>query len=257
MRVGDGGGGRPPRMRRIRPGSRSRMRREDRALPRPASRTRVPYQRHHAPARGASACSIGGSSAWGTCVRKGRSGVGRNGGPDPARIDPIWLRSAENPGRSCKASCSAGPGRAPQSLHTCGAIPNRVAPSTPFRKGVLHESPAFRDRAGCRRVLARARPACPGARREGPPRRPPRRPRRRSPAGHRPPRRARLPARSHAGGLQARHRHGRRLHRAGPRGDEGRVPRRPPRAEHRRDDRRRVQVPRAHARRRRRRWRRG
>jgi hypothetical protein len=76
-----------------------------RALPLPASRTRVPFPRHRAPARGASACSIGGSSARGTCVRKGREGVGRNGTPAREPSPSIWLKSAENPAPACKASC--------------------------------------------------------------------------------------------------------------------------------------------------------
>jgi hypothetical protein len=80
-------------------------RERDRALPRPASRTRVPFPRHHAPARGASAWSVGGSSARGTCVRKARVAVGRNGDRDPHRFAAIRLCSAENPRSDCNASC--------------------------------------------------------------------------------------------------------------------------------------------------------
>ena len=50
-----------------------------RGLPLPASRTRVPCRRPLAPARGASDCLAGVSSAWGTCVREGTEAVGRNG----------------------------------------------------------------------------------------------------------------------------------------------------------------------------------
>ena len=77
----------------------------DRALPLPASRTRVPFPRHRAPAREASVCSIGGSSARGTCVRKGRGGVGRNGRRSGVRAGPIWLKTAENATMCCNASC--------------------------------------------------------------------------------------------------------------------------------------------------------
>jgi hypothetical protein len=84
-----------------------------RALPLPASRTRVPFPRHRAPARGASACSIGGSSARGTCVREGRWGVGRNGSTGRTRNARIWLQIAENPMSICNASCNgAGVARA-------------------------------------------------------------------------------------------------------------------------------------------------
>ena len=69
-----------------------------------------------------------------------------------------------------------------------------------------------------------------GARRRG-------RPRRVS-ARDRAPRRGRLPARPHAGGLRAGDQARRRLHRAGPRGHEGRTPDRAPRAEHHHHDRR-------------------
>ncbi len=84
----------------------------DRALPLPASRTPVPFPRHRAPARGASACSIGGSSARGTCVRKGRGGVGRNGCRRAAHPRPIWLQIAEYASSDCNASCNRPPGRA-------------------------------------------------------------------------------------------------------------------------------------------------
>ena len=47
-----------------------RARLRSRTMPRPASRTRVPFPRHRAPARGASACSVDGWSARGTCVRE-------------------------------------------------------------------------------------------------------------------------------------------------------------------------------------------
>jgi hypothetical protein len=46
--------------------------------PHPASRTRRPYRRPSAPARGASACSGDVRSLRGTCVRETRVGVGRN-----------------------------------------------------------------------------------------------------------------------------------------------------------------------------------
>jgi hypothetical protein len=70
----------------------------DRVLPLPASRTPVPFPRHRAPAREASACSIGGSSARGTCVRKGRVGVGRNGCQQPGMRPGIWLKTAQKCG---------------------------------------------------------------------------------------------------------------------------------------------------------------
>ena len=54
------------------------------------------------------------------------------------------------------------------------------------------------------------------------------------PARDRAPRRRRLRARAHAPGVRARDQARRRLHRAGPRGDEGRRADRAPRAEHRR-----------------------
>ena len=56
------------------------------------------------------------------------------------------------------------------------------------------------------------------------------------PARDRPPRGRGLPARAHARGLHARDQARRRLHRAGPRGHEGRRADRPPRAEHHRHD---------------------
>ena len=241
-------------------------RREDRTLPRPASRTRVPYRRHCAPARGASACSFGGSSAWGTCVRKGRGGVGRNGRRERRREPAEMALSRENVLRFCNGSCSDGragsgagtpardsasPARRPGSrarMSSRAPDPNRVAPSVRPGKGCFSES--------CARC-SRSWP--PYARSSSS--------RRRSPAaqaahttatatttlplitGHR-----------GAPGYRPDHtlegyklaiEHGRRLHRAGPGLDEGRLPDRPARAEHRRHDRRREQVPRAQARRRR------
>jgi hypothetical protein len=83
-----------------------------RALPHPASRTRVPFPRHHAPARGASACSIGGSSARGTCVRKPRVGVGRNRSWRPPSSRAIWLWIAENPRSNCNETCTTRSGGA-------------------------------------------------------------------------------------------------------------------------------------------------
>jgi hypothetical protein len=93
-----------------------------RALPLPASRTPVPFPQHRAPARGASACSIGGSSARGTCVRKGRVGVGRNGCHQPGTRPAIWLKTAENADSRCNASCTQPARRA------APGVPARVAP---------------------------------------------------------------------------------------------------------------------------------
>jgi hypothetical protein len=92
-----------------------------RALPRPASRTPVPFPRHRAPARGASACSIGGSSARGTCVRKGRGGVGRNGARSRSRARPMWLWSAEEAASSCNTSCNRSRGGA-KPVPTAGTV---------------------------------------------------------------------------------------------------------------------------------------
>jgi hypothetical protein len=106
----------------------------DRALPRPASRTPVPFPRHRAPARGASACSVGGSSARGTCVRKPRGGVGRNGAAGPACARPIWLCAAEKRTFRCNASCKrprAGTSPPAQPVHIRPPGRARVARSTP------------------------------------------------------------------------------------------------------------------------------
>jgi len=107
-----------------------------RALPRPASRTRVPFPRHHAPARGASAWSVGGSSARGTCVRKARVAVGRNGDRAPHRFTAIRLCSAETPRPDCNASCSGAagaPGRRDGRRRSAPAAPE-VRPTTSRRR---------------------------------------------------------------------------------------------------------------------------
>ena len=83
-----------------------RNRPRDRALPRPASRTRVPFPWHRAPARGASVCLVDGLSAWGTCVRNGKGGVGRNGCRITRAHRPIRLCAAETPALPCNASCT-------------------------------------------------------------------------------------------------------------------------------------------------------
>src|SRR5829696_8672962 len=77
----------------------------DRTLPHPASRTPVPFPRHRASAREASAWSVGGSSARGTCVRKARSQLGRNGPLRRLPRGPIPLCRAENRNADCNASC--------------------------------------------------------------------------------------------------------------------------------------------------------
>ena len=133
MRVHGGGGGRPRLTRRRRPGSRLRGGERDRALPRPASRTRVPFPRHHAPARGASACSVGGSSARGTCVRKARVAVGRNGGRDRAPIRPRFGSVPRKiRGRNCNASCK-GPQRLGPARPSARPAPE-VRPTTSRRR---------------------------------------------------------------------------------------------------------------------------
>ena len=197
-------------------------RERDRALPRPASRTRVPFPRHHASARGASAWSVGGSSARGTCVRKARVAVGRNGGRGRHRSGPIRLCSAETPRSNCNASCSGartrqepapvGPAtpvvrattsrrRVFTSEARAGLESRRTSPHGPGRS-VHHERPTRRpgDARG-HRLHARGGPRA----RTGPPPAPAsRRRRRRRPATrHRPPRRQRLSARAHARVLQA------------------------------------------------------
>ena len=93
----------------------------------------------------------------------------------------------------------------------------------------MHASPS-------RRGPGRCSPASPHPRS---PTRGPRRTRPRRAAGHRPPRRLGLPARAHARPLPARDRHGRRLHRARPRLDQGPRARRPPRERDHRHHRRR------------------
>jgi hypothetical protein len=97
-----------------------------RALPRPASRTRVPFPRHHAPARGASACSAGVSSARGTCVRQGTRRVGRNAGRGESTRARIPLYQAEYRAGSCNGSCSAATGRGRPSGDA--AAPSATAP---------------------------------------------------------------------------------------------------------------------------------
>ena len=144
-----------------------------RALPRPASRTRVPFPRHRAPARGASAWSVGGSSARGTCVRKARVGVGRNGRDEhrPSRADSALLRGKCAPElqRILQEGLSAS--RAParpgttsrRRLFTPGSRAGIESASAlsrwPIWRSVRHERPARRHR-GARGHRVHASPPC-------------------------------------------------------------------------------------------------
>ena len=218
---------------------------------------------------GCGACRRRGCRGSWTCARAGcPAGGSRCAGARTARpIDAVWS-SDGRPGRRSEARerLRRQRRRAPPATGAAIASSSR----TPER--VRHVLVTLSARFGSRgRKVVRAgsvtrslgnagRPAPgnasahertfrrPGADRGAAPRS--RRPRGRGPegprrtrslraAGDRPPRRLGLPARAHAGLVPARDRHGRRLHRARPRLDQGRRARRPPRERDLGHDRRR------------------
>ena len=261
MRVHGGGGGRPRLTPRRRPGSLLRGGSgAERCL---AQRRELECRSHgttHQLAERALGRSAGRQLGEHVFAKLGSrsDGTATANRTDPPRFGSVPRKIARsNCNASCKGPQAPGPARrsapigsgrpggttydiASQGLHIRGPRRIRVAPhlSPRPRRSVRHERPT-RCPGGARghRLHARGGPCA----RTGPPPAPAprRRRRRRPPARHRPPWRERLPARAHARVLQARDQVRRRLHRAGPRRDQGRRPRRPPRAVDRRHHRRR------------------